>query len=91
MMWDHTAYCRRCKRRVFVAPRRYARAGDRLMMLVTFGLWAIVRWTLPHRFGLWQCDECGSLRCVAARRVKTDADGRPRRKRKRKRPARRTA
>lgn len=84
MMWDHTAYCRKCRRRVFVAPRRYSHAGDRLLMWATFGLWALLRWYHPRRFGLWQCDECGSLRCVLARKAKTDAEGNLVRKRRRK-------
>ncbi len=84
MLWDHTAYCRRCRRRVFVAPRRYSLAGDRLLMAVTLGLWALMRRWRPRRFGLWQCDECGSYACVAARRVKLDEQGRRVRVRKRR-------
>jgi len=84
MLWNHTAYCRRCRKRVFVAPRRYSTVGDKLLVVMTFGLWKLVQWWKPRRFGLWQCDTCGSLRCVGARKVKLDADGNQIRRRKRK-------
>ena len=87
MLWDHTAYCRHCRQRVFVAPRHYSVAGDRLLMIVTLGLWALARWWKPQRFGLWQCDVCGSLRCVWARKVAVDANGDRIHRRKRKRKA----
>jgi hypothetical protein len=87
MMWDHTAYCRRCRTRVFVAPRRYSTIGDDLLMVFTLGLWGLVRRWKPQRFGLWQCDECGSLRCISARKVALDENGNRIRRRKRKRKA----
>ncbi len=84
MLWDHTAHCRRCRHRVFVAPRHYSLAGDRLLMFCTFGFWALVRRWFPRRFGLWQCDECGSYNCINARRVRLDEQGRRVRPRKRR-------
>lgn len=45
-------------------------------MACTLGLWALIRRVKAKRYGLWQCDECGSTNVVAARRVKRDANGR---------------
>ncbi len=77
MMWDHTAYCRDCGKRVFVQPRYYSHASGTVLMICTLGLFSVVRWMFPERYGLWQCDECGSLRCVDVRRVRTDGEGNP--------------
>lgn len=85
MMWDHTAYCRKCRKRVYVQPRYNSRADDVLLTLVTLGLYVLLKWTHPRRFGRWQCDICGSKKCVAPRKVEEDANGHHRRKRKHKR------
>ncbi len=82
MLWDHTAWCRRCRKRVYVQPRYYSSADDVFLRVVTLGGYACLKWLFPARFGRWQCDECGSLRCVAARRVRA-AKGRRRRRRAR--------
>ena len=75
MLWDHTGYCRKCSKRVYVQPRYYSSADDMFMTLVTFGIYKLLKWLYPVRFGRWQCDECGSQRCVAIREVEEDDDG----------------
>ena len=44
-------------------------------MILTLGLWHFVREWNPEKYGLWQCDDCGSHRCVRARRARLDAEG----------------
>ncbi len=89
MLWDHTAYCRKCRKRVYVQPRYYSSADDLFMTIVTVGLYTLLKWLYPVRFGRWQCDECGSQRCVFVRKVEEHDDKsvkhRPHRRRRRKR------
>lgn len=75
MLWDHTAYCRKCRKRVYVQPRYHSSADDVFMTLATLGVYTLLKWLYPVRFGRWQCDECGSQRCVGVREVKEGEDG----------------
>ncbi|MGI5868117.1 MAG: hypothetical protein ACOX9C_01545 [Kiritimatiellia bacterium] len=70
MLWDHSAYCRKCRKRVYVQQRYHSSADDKLWTLITLGGWTLLKWVFPARFGRWQCDECGSLSCVSIRRAK---------------------
>ena len=76
MMFQVSAYCQRCKGRVYVLPRRAADVSGKLMTALTLGVWKLVRRWKPERYGLWQCDECGSYKVVGGRRVRSDSDGR---------------
>ena len=44
-------------------------------MVLTLGLWRFVREWNPEKYGLWQCDDCGSYKCVRVRKARLDADG----------------
>jgi hypothetical protein len=54
------------------------------MTLVTLGVYKLLKWLYPVRFGRWQCDECGSQRCVSVREVAEGDDAHVRRHRKRR-------
>ena len=84
MLWDHAAYCRQCRKRVYVQPRYYSSADDVAWTVITLGVWTLLKWLFPARFGRWQCDECGSLRCVAVRKVEEDGHRHLKRRRRRR-------
>ena len=44
-------------------------------MILTLGLWRFAREWNPEKYGLWQCDDCGSHRCVRVRKARLDAEG----------------
>ncbi len=70
MLWDHSGYCRRCRKRVYVQPRFHSAADDVVWTFATLGVYTLLKWLFPARFGRWQCDECGSQRVVAIRKAR---------------------